>query len=118
MAMNRMNKWIAAGAVAVATIPAVGFARSHRPVQAAPPSLMATGSEVSSTPAELPAVKPSAVTVSHSKKLHSGKVRHGKLHSRKSAHRNLRSGSHKASKLSHKHRKHSNLHASTKHVAQ
>lgn len=112
MVTNRINKWIAAGVLAVATIPAVGFARSHRPVQAAPPTLMATGSEMSSTSSELPAVKPSAVKVSNSKKLHSKSK-----HTRKSAHRNLKSGKHKSHKLSSKHRKHSKLNAK-KHAVQ
>ncbi len=111
MIMNRINKWVAAGVLAVATIPAVGFARSHRPVQAAPPTLMATGSEMSSTSTELPAVKPSAVKVSHTKKLSKSK------HTRKSAHRNLKSSKHKAHKLSGKHRKPSKLNAK-KHTVQ
>ncbi len=109
MTANWMNKWIAAGVLAVATIPAVGFARSHRPVQAAPPSLMATGPETPVvTTSVLPDAKPAALETSHAKKLHS------KLHARKASHRGLSAGKHKSRKLSHKHGKHTSLHSTSR----
>ena len=110
-----MLKWVAAGIVAVATIPAVGFARSHRPVQAAPPSLMATGTDdAPMIGVDSAAAKPVALKSSHTRKLHAKK--HSKLRSGKSKHHGLKSSKHKNKSLSHKHTKHSNL-KTQKHVA-
>ena len=111
----QMLKWIAAGVVAVATIPAVGFARSHRPVQAAPPSLMATSTDSASmTGSDITPAKPVALK-SSKHKLHARK--HSKLHSGKSRHKSLSTSKHKAHSLTAKHSKHKNLHSTSKQAA-
>lgn len=101
MTLTQVAKWIAGGVLAVSAIPAVSFARSHRPVQAAPPSLMATATTNEPVRTASTHVRHHKLTASHKKasklvshrtakhslshrtlkssKLHAGSKRHVKL---------------------------------------
>src|SRR5437763_1784466 len=106
MTLTPMHKWLAAGVLAVAAIPAVGLGRTHRPLQSAP-SLMATSNmdapapaAATATPVALSATSDAAAPAAHKTTKHAKHHGASKLHSKK----------HGASKLHSKHRGASKLH--------
>ena len=104
--LNRTHKWIAVGIIAIASIPAVTFARPHKPTQAAP-----SMSAVSATPIVAAAVHTAT------KPKHLNKSLHKKLHAKRKAHTSLKHTGTHAKKLTHSSRKHTKLHATKKKTA-
>jgi hypothetical protein len=91
MTLAQIAKWIAGGVLAVSAIPAVSFARSHRPVQAAPPSLMAVATGNQPVRTASTHVRHHKLTASHKKA--------SKLVSHRSSRRSLSQRTLKSSKL-------------------